>query len=82
MIYSKVSLLFFVCRRANDDNLKLVLLPISAVLACSESKGAVYVYYVLRTISYILSQGSIFCISVAYAVRIHIPAEVRVINEF
>ncbi|KAK9283830.1 hypothetical protein L1049_012084 [Liquidambar formosana] len=37
------------------------------LLACSESEGAVYTYYVLRTISYILSQGSIFCISVAYA---------------
>uniref|UniRef100_A0A2N9HL15 Major facilitator superfamily (MFS) profile domain-containing protein n=1 Tax=Fagus sylvatica TaxID=28930 RepID=A0A2N9HL15_FAGSY len=31
------------------------------------SKGFVYAYYVLRTISYILSQGSIFCIAVAYA---------------
>ncbi|OWM87645.1 hippocampus abundant transcript-like protein 1 [Punica granatum] len=38
-----------------------------AVLACGQSKGFVYAYYVLRTISYILSQGSIFCISVAYA---------------
>ncbi|KAA8539149.1 hypothetical protein F0562_025841 [Nyssa sinensis] len=37
------------------------------LLAISESKGFVYAYYGLRTISYILSQGSIFCISVAYA---------------
>ena len=28
-----------------------------------------YAYYVLRTISYIISQGSIFCIAVAYVVR-------------
>ncbi|OWM64044.1 hypothetical protein CDL15_Pgr011498 [Punica granatum] len=38
-----------------------------ALLAMSQSKEIVYAYYVLRTISYILSQGSIFCISVAYA---------------
>ncbi|KAK4756808.1 hypothetical protein SAY87_006935 [Trapa incisa] len=38
-----------------------------AVLVCGQSKGFVYAYYVLRTISYILSQGSIFCISMAYA---------------
>ncbi|KAJ9684907.1 hypothetical protein PVL29_017072 [Vitis rotundifolia] len=37
-----------------------------AVLAWNKSKGFVYAYYVLRTVSYILSQGSIFCISVAY----------------
>lgn len=42
---------------------------VSAVLAWNKSKGFVYAYYVLRTISYILSQGSIFCISVAYLVR-------------
>ncbi|KAI5575474.1 hypothetical protein POPTR_010G237300v4 [Populus trichocarpa] len=41
-----------------------------AVLACNQSRDAVYVYYVLRTISFILSQGSIFCIAVAYAVSI------------
>ncbi|KAK7858354.1 hippocampus abundant transcript-like protein 1 [Quercus suber] len=38
-----------------------------AILAWNQSRGFVYAYYVLRTISYILSQGSIFCISVAYA---------------
>ncbi|XP_052185009.1 uncharacterized protein LOC127796722 isoform X5 [Diospyros lotus] len=37
-----------------------------ALLAISETKASVYAYYVLRAISYILSQGSIFCISVAY----------------
>lgn len=42
----------------------------SALLAWNQSKGFVYAYYVLRTISYILSQGSIFCIAVAYVVRI------------
>jgi hypothetical protein len=43
---------------------------VSALLAWNQSKGFVYAYYVLRTISYILSQGSIFCIAVAYAVRV------------
>ncbi|KAG5237862.1 hippocampus abundant transcript protein [Salix suchowensis] len=41
-----------------------------AVLAYNQSRDAVYVYYVLRTISFILSQGSIFCIAVAYAADI------------
>ncbi|XP_077241244.1 uncharacterized protein LOC143881831 isoform X3 [Tasmannia lanceolata] len=51
----------------------LLLLTVStsifpfALLAWNESKPFVYAYYVLRTISYIISQGSIFCISVAYA---------------
>ncbi|KAF5934714.1 hypothetical protein HYC85_025843 [Camellia sinensis] len=36
------------------------------LLAINESKASVYAYNVLRTISYIISQGSIFCISVAY----------------
>uniref|UniRef100_A0A2N9HTN0 Major facilitator superfamily (MFS) profile domain-containing protein n=1 Tax=Fagus sylvatica TaxID=28930 RepID=A0A2N9HTN0_FAGSY len=51
----------------------LLLLTVStsifpfAILAWNQSKGFVYAYYVLRTISYILSQGSIFCIAVAYA---------------
>ncbi|CAM8961343.1 unnamed protein product [Rhodiola kirilowii] len=38
-----------------------------ALLVISQSKGFVYAYYALRTISYIISQGSIFCIAVAYA---------------
>ncbi|CAA0829296.1 Major facilitator superfamily protein [Striga hermonthica] len=37
------------------------------LLAIDQSKGSVYAYYAIRTISYIISQGSIFCISVAYA---------------
>ncbi|URE10500.1 hippocampus abundant transcript-like protein 1-like [Musa troglodytarum] len=41
-----------------------------AILAWDVSKAAVYIYFVLRTISYIISQGSILCISVAYAVSI------------
>ncbi|KAE9451274.1 hypothetical protein C3L33_16825, partial [Rhododendron williamsianum] len=50
----------------------LLLLTVSttivpfALLAINESKASVYAYYVIRTISYIISQGSIFCISVAY----------------
>ncbi|KAF3434488.1 hypothetical protein FNV43_RR25591 [Rhamnella rubrinervis] len=50
----------------------LLLLTVSttifpfALLAWNPSKELVYAYYVLRTISYILSQGSIFCIAVAY----------------
>ncbi|XP_068663695.1 uncharacterized protein [Aristolochia californica] len=38
-----------------------------ALLAWDDTREFVYAYYVLRTISYIISQGSIFCISVAYA---------------
>ncbi|KAJ6727416.1 HIPPOCAMPUS ABUNDANT TRANSCRIPT-LIKE PROTEIN 1 [Salix purpurea] len=41
-----------------------------AVLAWNQSRESVYVYYVLRTISFIISQGSIFCIAVAYAADI------------
>lgn len=41
---------------------------ITAILAWDVSRAAVYIYFVLRTISYIISQGSILCISVAYAV--------------
>ncbi|KAI8024254.1 hypothetical protein LOK49_LG03G01130 [Camellia lanceoleosa] len=36
------------------------------LLTINKSKASVYAYYVLCTISYIISQGSIFCISVAY----------------
>ncbi|CAN4126436.1 unnamed protein product [Withania somnifera] len=51
----------------------LLLLTVSTtiipfgLLIINKSKEFVYAYYVLRTISYIISQGSIFCISVAYA---------------
>lgn len=38
-----------------------------ALLAINQSKGFVYAYYVLRSVSFVLSQGSIFCIPVAYA---------------
>ncbi|KAG6523190.1 hypothetical protein ZIOFF_013043 [Zingiber officinale] len=41
-----------------------------AILAWDDSRAAVYLYFVLRTISYIVSQGSILCISIAYAVSI------------
>ncbi|KAK3015034.1 hypothetical protein RJ639_005559 [Escallonia herrerae] len=50
----------------------LLLLTVStsivpfALLAINESKEFVYAYYVTRTLSFIISQGSIFCISVAY----------------
>lgn len=37
-----------------------------ALLAWNQSEEFVYAYYVIRTFSYIISQGSIFCISVAY----------------
>ncbi|KAK9075117.1 hypothetical protein SSX86_003436 [Deinandra increscens subsp. villosa] len=45
------------------------IVPFS-LLAVSESKAFVYAYYVLRTVSYIISQGSIFCIAVAYVADI------------
>ncbi|KAL7256215.1 hypothetical protein ACSBR1_010193 [Camellia fascicularis] len=45
--------------------LSITIVPF-VLLAINESKASVYAYYVLRTISYIISQGSIFCISVAY----------------
>ncbi|KAL6289314.1 hypothetical protein ACE6H2_006824 [Prunus campanulata] len=50
----------------------LLLLTVSttifpfAILAWNQSKEFVYAYYVIRTVSYILSQGSILCIAVAY----------------
>ncbi|KAE9612178.1 putative major facilitator superfamily [Lupinus albus] len=37
-----------------------------AILVVNQSEEFVYAYYVVRTFSYIISQGSIFCISVAY----------------
>ncbi|KAI3706036.1 hypothetical protein L1987_76289 [Smallanthus sonchifolius] len=49
--------------------LSTTIIPFS-LLAISESKSFVYAYYVLRTVSYIISQGSIFCIAVAYVADI------------
>ncbi|KAL3520873.1 hypothetical protein ACH5RR_019022 [Cinchona calisaya] len=37
-----------------------------ALIAINKSKGFVYAYYVLRTISLIFTQGSIYCITAAY----------------
>lgn len=51
------------------DHLSFFLHFPTALLAIDQSRESVYAYYVLRTISYIISQGSIFCIAVAYAVR-------------
>ncbi|KAK0591625.1 hypothetical protein LWI29_005028 [Acer saccharum] len=51
----------------------LLLLTVSAtiipfaLLAINQSKEFVYAYYVISTISYIICQGSIFCIAIAYA---------------
>ncbi|KAF5945704.1 hypothetical protein HYC85_015932 [Camellia sinensis] len=45
--------------------LSITIVPF-VLLAINESKASVYAYYVLRTISYIISQGSIFYIFVAY----------------
>nr|XP_010907145.1 hippocampus abundant transcript-like protein 1 [Elaeis guineensis] len=38
-----------------------------AILAWDNSKSSIYVFFALRTISSIISHGSIFCISIAYA---------------
>uniref|UniRef100_A0A803L7C1 Major facilitator superfamily (MFS) profile domain-containing protein n=1 Tax=Chenopodium quinoa TaxID=63459 RepID=A0A803L7C1_CHEQI len=46
--------------------LSTTIIPFT-LLAINQSREFVYAYYVLRTISYIISQGSIFCIAVAYA---------------
>ncbi|KAL2895198.1 Hippocampus abundant transcript-like protein 1 [Bienertia sinuspersici] len=46
--------------------LSTTILPFS-LLVIDQSREFVYAYYILRTISYIISQGSIFCIAVAYA---------------
>ncbi|KAK6929080.1 Major facilitator superfamily [Dillenia turbinata] len=54
---------------------EMVVLPLLALLAWNESREFVYAYYVLRTISYIISQGSIFCISIAYVADIVIESK-------
>lgn len=46
--------------------LSTTIIPFT-LLAINQSREFVYAYYILRTISYIISQGSIFCIAVAYA---------------
>lgn len=45
------------------------------MLAWDRSRGFVYAYYVLRTISYILSQGSISFVSVASAADVVEPGK-------
>ena len=51
----------------------------SAILAWNQSTGFVYAYYVLRMVSFILSQGSIFCIAIAYSVSV-IPQWLIIMN--
>lgn len=46
------------------------IFPLALLAWDDESKGIIYIYYVLRTISYIISQGSIFCIAVSYVADI------------
>ena len=41
----------------------------AAVLACNNSRTVVYVYLILRTLSFLIGQGTLFIISVAYTVR-------------
>jgi len=41
-----------------------------AVFAWNDSRTAVYVYLVLRTFSFLIGQGTLFIISLAYTVRI------------
>ncbi|XP_044462184.1 hippocampus abundant transcript-like protein 1 isoform X3 [Mangifera indica] len=43
-----------------------IIIPFS-LLVFNQSRDFVYAYYALRTISNIISQGSLFCVAVAYA---------------
>ncbi|KAJ3691254.1 hypothetical protein LUZ61_020418 [Rhynchospora tenuis] len=65
---------------ADEYGRKLLLLittPTSiipfAVLAWDQSRTSVYAYLVLRTFAYIMSQGSIFCITAAYVADVVEP---------
>ena len=70
-LYDATSITLMILSRPSSEFTNLIFcILFSAILACNQSTGFVYAYYVLRTISYILSQGSIFCIAVAYAVRL------------
>ena len=42
----------------------------AAVLAWNDSRTVVYVYLILRTFSFLIGQGTLFIISLAYTVRI------------
>ncbi|KAL5710662.1 hypothetical protein ACHQM5_021198 [Ranunculus cassubicifolius] len=46
------------------------IIPLALLAWDDKTKGVIYAYYVLRTISYIMSQGSIFCIAVSYVADI------------
>lgn len=51
-------------------SISVFMCSVAALLAWNPSKELVYAYYVLRTITNILTRGSIFCIAVAYTVSI------------